>query len=160
MKHVIGIADMKISKEPSDVLVTYALGSCVGLYACDIKAGIGGILHFMMPEARVNMEKASVNPYMFADTGIPKFLESMDQAGACIDQLIIKIAGAANLYKKCGDMQYHIGEYNYQAIKTILGDKNLAITAENIGGEVTRTMYAEAGTGLVTLSISRELVEL
>ncbi|HOC39715.1 MAG TPA: chemotaxis protein CheD, partial [Thermodesulfobacteriota bacterium] len=62
MKVIVGVADMKIGKE-GDQLVTHALGSCLGLMVYDPVIRIGGLLHAMLPLAKINEEKARTNPY-------------------------------------------------------------------------------------------------
>ncbi len=49
MQHIIDVKDAKISNGPQSVLITYALGSCLGITAYDHPARIGGLLHVMMP---------------------------------------------------------------------------------------------------------------
>ncbi len=66
---VVGVGDYKISTSPLEVLVTYSLGSCLGVAAYDPRAGVGGLLHFMLPDSRINAEKARAQPAMFADNG-------------------------------------------------------------------------------------------
>ena len=44
----VGISDLNIAKVP-DILVTYALGSCVGICLHDQVNGIGGMAHIMLP---------------------------------------------------------------------------------------------------------------
>ena len=46
---VVGIADLKLSKKSGELLVTYALGSCLGVAIHDPEAKVGGILHAMLP---------------------------------------------------------------------------------------------------------------
>jgi chemotaxis protein CheD len=43
---IVGISDLKVSKNPGDVLITYALGSCIGITVYDPKARVGGIAAF------------------------------------------------------------------------------------------------------------------
>ena len=50
-KITVGIADMKIAK--SGMLITYALGSCIGLCFQDPKTKVSALLHIMLP---LNME--------------------------------------------------------------------------------------------------------
>ena len=49
MRHVVGIAQMKVSADPGDELVAYALGSCLGVAVHDPVARVGGLLHAMLP---------------------------------------------------------------------------------------------------------------
>ena len=68
---IVGISDIKISNSPDDVIVTYALGSCIGISVYDPVAKVGGLLHYMLPDSTLDEKKAKDNPAMFADTGIP-----------------------------------------------------------------------------------------
>lgn len=49
-KIIVGISDQKLCKSP-DVLVTYALGSCVGICMIDKVLGIAGLAHIMLPDS-------------------------------------------------------------------------------------------------------------
>ena len=48
----VGIADFNVVKTP-DVLVTYALGSCVGICLYDANARIAGLAHIMLPDSNL-----------------------------------------------------------------------------------------------------------
>ena len=50
-KLVVGIADLKTSADPEDVVITYALGSCLGISAHDPVARVGGLVHVMTPSS-------------------------------------------------------------------------------------------------------------
>jgi len=76
MKQIVGIADMKVSNNPEVSVITYSLGSCIGLVIYDPVVKVGGILHYMLPESSIDNEKASRNPFMFADTGIPRLFKT------------------------------------------------------------------------------------
>ena len=58
MKQVVSVADMKVSANPGDTLVTYALGSCLGITVYDPVAHVGGMLHVMLPLSTINPAKA------------------------------------------------------------------------------------------------------
>ena len=49
---VVGISDLKVSGNIGDVLITYALGSCIGVAVYDPYVTVGGLLHFMLPVIR------------------------------------------------------------------------------------------------------------
>ena len=54
----VDISGMRISETPDDVLVTYSLGSCVGLTLYDPVAKVGGMIHCMLPLSRMDRRKA------------------------------------------------------------------------------------------------------
>ena len=45
----VGIADMKITRQEG-ILITYALGSCIGISFYDPMIKLGGLLHIMLPQ--------------------------------------------------------------------------------------------------------------
>ena len=94
---VVGIGDCQVSKDANSVLVTYALGSCIGVMIHDPVTGVGGLLHFMLPESSLDPSKAERNPYMFADTGIPMLFRSAYQLGADKKRLVVTVAGGAQM---------------------------------------------------------------
>ena len=65
----VGIADMKIARQEGE-LITYALGSCIGVAFYDPMIKLGALLHIMLPEK--NMSESNV--YKFADSGIKETL--------------------------------------------------------------------------------------
>ncbi|MFW5902243.1 MAG: chemotaxis protein CheD, partial [Thermodesulfobacteriota bacterium] len=78
---VVDIADMKISNNPSDTLVTYSLGSCIGVAIYDPVLQLGGMIHCMLPLSKVDKEKAKTRPYMFVDTGMNLLLGGLYERG-------------------------------------------------------------------------------
>src|SRR5579862_6290087 len=115
---IVGMADCRVGDSPGQVLATYALGSCIGLTVHDAKAGVGGMLHFMLPDSTIDSARGRENPYMFADTGIPLLLEAMYGKGASKRRLVVQAVGGAQMM----DPQnvFEIGKRNYQALRRIL----------------------------------------
>ncbi len=93
MKQIVGVADMKVSNDPEESIVTYSLGSCIGLVVYDSVARVGGILHYMLPESSIDKGKAEQRPYMFADSGIPRLFKSAYKMGAAKQRMKIYAAG-------------------------------------------------------------------
>ena len=142
---VVGISDCKISWDPSDLLVTYALGSCIAVALYDPIAKVGGLLHYMLPDSALDTTKAQQNPFMFADTGIPRLIAAVKSKGAQPSRMIVRLAGGAQVLDNQGTFQ--IGKRNYLAAKRILWKAGVLIAAEAIGGEVSRTTRLEIATG-------------
>ncbi|MCH7909367.1 MAG: chemotaxis protein CheD [Candidatus Hydrogenedentes bacterium] len=95
MKHVVGVSDMKVSANLEDVLVTYSLGSCIGLTLYDQDAQIGGMVHTMLPLARKNPERAKTCPAMFTDSGVMALIQELLNLGASKQNLVARAAGGA-----------------------------------------------------------------
>ena len=159
MRHIVGVADMKICRDPSDVIVTHALGSCLGISAHDPVAHVGGLLHVMMPLSHINPDKAKLNPYMFVDTGVPVFFREIFDAGASKRNLVIKVAGGAQVGGRDHD-HFAIGRRNHVVFKKLLWKNSVLLEGEDVGGTHARTMYVEIGSGRVQLSTAGIMKEL
>ncbi|MGA2136647.1 MAG: chemotaxis protein CheD [Bryobacteraceae bacterium] len=142
---VVGMADCQVSHSCEDVLVTYALGSCIAVAIHDPVAGVGGLLHFMLPESAISPDKAGDNPFMFADTGIPLLFRQAYQWGADKRRLVVRVAGGAQVMDREG--VFNIGKRNYLALRKILWKAGVLLQAEDVGGVLSRTVRLEVGTG-------------
>ncbi len=151
-KLVVSIADMCVSKDPSAFLITYSLGSCIGVSIYDPVVKVGGLLHLMLPESKIAPDKAEKNPCMFADTGVPVLFKEAYKYGADKKRIIIKIAGGAQVMDASGF--FNIGKRNYMALRKIFWKNGVLINNEDIGGNVNRTMRLEIATGRLCLKVS------
>ena len=159
MKTIVGIADMRVSNNPSEVLVTFSLGSCIGVAVYDPTAKVGGMLHYMLPEKKLDLEKAGKKPYMFADSGIPLLFKKAYELGAKKSRMVVKVAGGGQILDESG--YFNIGKRNYAALRKLFWRNNVMIAAEDIGGNVNRTMYLRMSDGKSWLKISgKQEVEL
>ncbi len=152
MKQIVGVADMKISNSPDDSLMTYSLGSCIGLVIYDPVVKVGGILHYMLPESQIDKTKAQKNPYMFADTGIPRLFKGAYKFDAKKNRMKIYVFGGAQILDQKGF--FNIGKRNYMALKKMFFKNKVIIDTEETGGEVNRTIRLEIKTGEVFVKTS------
>lgn len=149
---VIDIADMQVAKAGDyESITTYALGSCIGVAIYDPDTRVGGMLHYMLPEASLNPDKARENPFMFADTGIPLLFRSAYKLGAMRSRLQIKLAGGANVMDQTNF--FNIGKRNYLAARKLLYKNNLLISSELVGGVSGKTMRLDLNTGQVLIKL-------
>jgi chemotaxis protein CheD len=155
MRCTVGIAEMDIAVGVGDVIVTHALGSCLGLAVHDTVANVGGILHAMLPQSQINPEKAKANPFMFVDTGVPEFFRCLYSAGAKRERLTIKVAGGAAM-QRTGQDRFNIGERNLLMLRKLLWKNNLLIAAQDVGGDIARTLYLEVGSGRAWISSANQ----
>ena len=142
-----------------DQIITHALGSCLGVAVHDPDAQIGGLVHVMLPTSSLNPEKAKANPSMFVDTGVSVLLQEVLAGGAEKNRLVAKVAGGAAVQGNNGD-RFGIGKRNYLMLRKVLWQHGLLINAENVGGELPRTMSLEVGTGCVWLSWAGQTTKL
>ena len=159
VKYIVGVADMKVASMAGDVLVTHALGSCLGVAVYDPVAVVGGLLHVMMPQASINPEKAESNPFMFVDSGVPAFFQQLYAAGASKARCVVKVAGGSNVHGGDTD-RFAIGKRNYLMLRKLFWKNSILVKAEDVGGSAPRTMYMEIGTGKTWLSTAGQEREL
>lgn len=154
----MGISEYTLSSSPDDVLVTYSLGSCVGLALHDPVAGVAGLLHALMPLSSGNPEKARANPAMYADSGSTALLDELFRAGATRANLVAKVVGAASQVDQ-GQL-FRIGQRNHAVVRKVLWKNGILIAAEDVGGSASRTLYLEVGSGRTLVKSEGALREL
>lgn len=140
---VVGIADAKIATN-QETLVSYALGSCVGVCLYDTKTHIAGMVHILLP-----YKGASLNPhneFKFADSGICKLLEIMLLKGAQKHHIIAKIAGGAEMFKMQSD-QEGVGKRNIKAVREVLRHLRVPLIGEDIGNTFGRSIWFDPING-------------
>ena len=144
---IVGVADMQVTRDLESVLITYSLGSCIGVAIHDPVAKVGGLLHFMLPDSQIDPQKAQRKPFMFADTGIPILFKEAYKLGAEKQRMTVKVAGGSQIMDESG--HFNIGKRNYMALRKIFWTNNVLIRAEDIGGNVNRTLSIEISSGKV-----------
>jgi len=149
---------MRVSSNPSDVLITYSLGSCIGVAFYDADVKIGALIHCMLPLSRIDPQRAQVTPCMFADTGVPLALQMMFDMGAEKRRIVAKVAGAAKMLDD--NDTFRIGERNWIVLRKILWKNNILIAAEDTGGSIARTMLLEIATGKTSIKSRGQQYEL
>ena len=142
-KITVGIADMKMAKG-SGLLITYALGSCIGLCFQDPALHLGALLHIMLP---MNMEAGRKNAFKYADTGIRETLRQMAAKAASRGRITVKIAGGAKMFEVKGGNLGNIGQRNIESVHTILRKEGIRLLGEYVGGSVARTMLFDVDSG-------------
>lgn len=143
-KYVVGIADMKMARQEG-MLVTYALGSCIGVCLYDPVIKLAALLHILLP---LNMETGRKSPLKYADTGIRETLRQMEQQGASRRRIVAKIAGGAKMFEIAGGGSLgNIGQRNIESVHRVLQQESIRLLREDVGGGQARTLLFDAATG-------------
>ena len=142
---IVGISDQQVTVPPN-VLITYALGSCVGICIYDHLRRVGGLAHILLPEAFDKTNNKDV--WKFADTAIVAMVAVMERKGCLRSHMVAKIAGGANMFtfSKGG---ITIGERNVEVVKKELQKLNIRIVGEDTGANYGRTVEFNPGDGVV-----------
>ncbi len=139
---IVGISDQQIATSP-DILITYALGSCVGICIYDHLRRIGGLAHILLPET---FDGGKKDVYKFADTAIEELLRTMERRGCIRSQLTAKIAGGANMFAITGKS---IGERNVETVRSELQRLKIKLLAADTGADYGRTVQFNPEDGSV-----------
>lgn len=148
-KITVSVSDARVSNDPQNILTTYSLGSCIGVSIYDPIVKIGGLLHYQLPDSKIDDDKAKHNPFMFADTGMQVLLDHLITMGVIAKRLRINIAGGANM--QTGPKGFDIGKRNHLAIRKLLWQRGIFIEKEDVGGTYPRNMYLDVSDGTVTI---------
>jgi chemotaxis protein CheD len=142
---VVGISEYRCSTDKDASIVTYALGSCIGVGAFDPVTGVAGLLHFLLPDSRQDPERAMGQPASYADTGIPLLIRAMERMGADRRRIRVRLAGGAQILSD--NAQLAVGKRNYMAARKLLWQLGVMVEMEAVGGTVSRNLGITVGTG-------------
>ena len=142
----IGISDMAAVRAGQSI-ITYALGSCVGVALYDPLSRIAGLAHIMLPSGGNNLPGPGRRK--FVDTALPELVNQMREMGALTYLLKAKIAGGADMFKlnAAGPIS-NIGERNVKMARYVLRAIGIAVVAEDVGGSAGRTVELFADDGV------------
>ncbi len=133
-----------------DEVIFTVLGSCVSACVRDVKRGIGGMNHFMLPSDRSDGTTLWGNGSSSAATRYG--LVAMDQLvndildlGGQREDLEFKVMGGANVL----DMAMDVGGQNVQFVREYLARRGFEITAEDLGQNFARKLFYSPKTGKV-----------
>lgn len=146
---IVGVADMIASNDPAAELVTYSLGSCLGVTIYDPLTKAGGLLHLMLPDSSIDPVKGRSSPHMFVDTGVPRLFHTVYSLGGEKRRLVVKVAGGALFLDAA--RRFNIGERNLEALEATLANAGHAILARDTGGTSSRTLRIELASGAVSV---------
>lgn len=154
-ERVVGLADFKVSNVAGERLVTYALGSCLGIAVHDPVARVAGLLHVMLPTGTIDPKKMADKPAMFVDSGVPLLFKACYQLGARKDRMQVTVAGGAHQGAREEDDRFQIGKRNLIALRKLLWKNQVLVHAHETGGlQTSRTMWVDVATGAVTLKVN------
>jgi len=150
----IKIADYKISSSP-DILVSYGLGSCVGISLYDFETKIGGLAHILLPSAA--SFKGDENDGKYADRAVNAMFQAMMEEGCKKESMVAKVAGGAAMFQNSFniDDQKLVGERNVEAVIEELGLLGVEMVASDTGGSHGRTIELDLENGEMSIKSLR-----
>ncbi|MCR4397917.1 MAG: chemotaxis protein CheD [Firmicutes bacterium] len=144
----VGIGEIRFSDEAGSVLVTYSLGSCIGLTAYDPVLRLGGMAHIVLPNGTAGGE----GPGKYAHTSVPALVRGLLRMGAARERIVIKMAGGARILGLAGTPNGPgIGSQNQAAVLEAVGRLGLRVHSADCGGTFGRTMRLFLDSGVVEI---------
>ena len=143
----VAIGDAVVTHTGSE-LVTYGLGSCLGIVLYDAEAGVAGLAHIKRPTAP---EPQAATDAAFADTGIVSLVREMKSYGATRRHTVAKLVGGTDMQDADAAVGRGIGKRNITQAKTTLATLDITVTDTDVGGEAVRSLYVDGGSGEATI---------
>ena len=158
--HSVAMGELAVLRAKHGRLVTYALGSCVGVALVDLTAGVGGMAHVQLPNSRLAADQAAAKarPGRYADLGLPLLFTELLARGAERRRLRVTIAGGANT--TLGTDIFAIGERNITAVRKWLWQTGLLVAGEATGGGMPRTMTLDLANGGTLIASQGKVTQL
>lgn len=157
-KLVVSVGDMIVSGDDNDRIITYALGSCIGVTIYDPIARVGGILHAMLPDSSISKDIENMNIYKYVNTGIPALFKEAYKLGAKKNRIKLKMAGCSQILDDSNF--FNIGKRNYAAARKLLWKNNMMIDNEYCDKSESITLMLDIKNGEVIMKIKNEAILL
>lgn len=135
-----------------EVIVT-VLGSCVSACVRDVELGVGGMNHFMLPDAG----QGAVDRYGAAERyghyAMESLINGVLDRGARRERLEVKLVGGGAVLACASD----VGARNIAFARRFVATDGLRLAAEDVGGSLARKVYYFPRTGLIRIKRLFEL---
>lgn len=141
----------------TDEMIVTVLGSCVSACIRDVKTGIGGMNHFMLPsKTEYSNEQwgASVSSAArYGNWAMEFLINEILKLGGTKQNLEIKVFGGANVMAHLN----HIGERNITFVHHYLEEEGFSLAALDVGGLYPRKILYFPKTGAVKMRKIRDV---
>ena len=148
-----------------DELIFTTLGSCVSACVRDVKLGVGGMNHFMLPLASASA-KGSWGDEMvssatrYGNVAMERLINDILKIGGQRANLEFKLMGGGKVL----DIALDVGACNVQFIREYLKTEGYPIAAEDLGDVFARKVYYSPATGKLrakrlTATVNRAVFE-
>jgi len=134
------------------MLVT-VLGSCVAACIRDVRSGIGGMNHFLLPTDNKHPTQQAINDYnsdatRYGDLAMQQLINQIIAYGGKREHLEAKIFGGAKMFNATLS---DIGKKNIEFVHEYLKTEKIKISSDDTAGINARKVYYIPETGEVYL---------
>lgn len=137
------------------MLIVTVLGSCVAACIRDRVSGIGGMNHFMLPDAGGEDGSPSSASMRYGAYAMEVLINQLLKAGARRENLDAKVFGGGNVLR--GFTAINVGERNAQFVLDYLHAEQIQIIAEDLNDVHPRKVYFFPKTGKVLVKKLKQL---
>jgi chemotaxis protein CheD len=149
----VAIGDYAITDTGCE-LITYGLGSCLGVALVDSAAGVAGLAHIKRPTTfkRPNTSgQQATTDAVFADTGIRLLFGEMRSCGATRRHTVAKLAGGIGMDASRPAVGTGIGRRNIEQARDTLATLDITVAGTDVGGTAVRSVFLDGSTGVLTI---------
>src|SRR5262245_24071143 len=142
----VNAGEVVVSKAAADVLTTSEpVGSCVAVCLWDPASGVGGLLHFLWPDSKLNPERAGNAPACFADTGVQLLFDQAAAMGAVKGRCKVRLVGGAEIPDR--EQADRWAKRNLLAVRSVLWRSGVFLEGEEVGGTKARRASLTVSNG-------------
>ncbi|HSV42019.1 MAG TPA: chemotaxis protein CheD [Methanomassiliicoccales archaeon] len=143
---------------PPGKLTCIGLGSCVGIAIFDMRVGIGGVAHAMLPKYDEGRDKKKASKY--ADSSIYIMVDELVELGCSKPSLRAKMAGGAQMFSFISNDSLNIGLRNAESAKETLKKERIPLIGEHVGGSKGRTTLFDPANGYYRIQMGPDVLEI
>ncbi|MBN4080496.1 chemoreceptor glutamine deamidase CheD [Beggiatoa alba] len=137
-------------------LVTTVLGSCVSACIRDIKRGVGGMNHFMLPAAKGLVDLSiNSNSARYGNHAMEMLINVILKMGGLKKNLEVKLFGGGRVITSMSSLD--VGEQNISFIQNYTEVEKLNVASEDLGDIFPRKILYFPRTGRVLVKKLRKL---
>jgi len=129
----------------TDMLLVTVLGSCVAACIRDPELGIGGMNHFMLPEA--DSAGPAGNAARYGSYAMEMLINQLIKLGAVRSRLEAKVFGGGSVI--AGMTQVNVGERNAKFVLQFLRTEGIRVAARDLNDIYPRKVYYFPASGRV-----------
>ncbi len=134
-------------------VVTTVLGSCVSACIRDKRRSIGGMNHFMLPDAAMGGAADTATAGRYGTHAMQFLIDGIVTLGGKIEDLEVKVFGGGRIVEGMSD----VGERNIDFIREFLQEAGIPVHAEDVGLEFPRKINYFVDTGRVMVKKLRAI---
>ncbi|WP_392797324.1 chemotaxis protein CheD [Saccharospirillum sp. HFRX-2] len=130
-------------------VVRTLLGSCIAITLWNREYALGGMCHFLLPEPGRDAKQRSERPGYYGSQAMAFFERQAALSGLELSAFQAKVFGGGNMFhgieRKAGSVD--ISARNIEWTSKVLAQRNIKVLAQDVGGNVHRTLFMEVWNG-------------